>query len=334
MQGGVNRRVAVPAYSGITLPAVVTLEDPAASWKGPPAGSEPQNFAQNPAGPAGGGGPGQPGAGLPNAGGFPPPPPNSAGPPYNGPTGPFGSPSAGGGGGPPFGRPASSGPPFVPSGAAAAPGNHFQHFGPGFGMPPGSPFGPGPPPGHPMGGPPMEPGPDTDSWAGRWAVLSLSNKAGNIYPAWAKEMSGITIEVKEARSSWSDEMKCPKTDDKIEFLREYITIMRCPKTDDKIRMFDNISTYPKRNAAIADPAKISKDEPDRVHLASRASKQTTWTADIVVTLPRRRCGKCDVATSPAPGSSLICAPVRGEKPRDSNVADVAAPVPRLFDNRF
>ncbi|VEN49699.1 unnamed protein product, partial [Callosobruchus maculatus] len=243
----------MPAYSGITLPAVVTLEDPAASWKGPPAGSEPQNFAQNPAGAAGGGGPGQPGGGPPavpdspppsavpaaavdpvdreagleavpaaaevrlpaskdrpstpvrppepprrpvkprptaaqgkdrlpdpprrstpprplrlNAGGFPPPPPNSAGPPYNGPTGPFGSPSAGGGGGAPFGRPASSGPPFVPSGAAAAPGNHFQHFGPGFGMPPGSPFGPGPPPpGHPMGGPPMEPGPPGHGLMGR-----------------------------------------------------------------------------------------------------------------------------------------------------------------------
>ncbi|XP_066150558.1 LIM domain-binding protein 2-like isoform X2 [Euwallacea fornicatus] len=82
-----------------------------------------------------------------------PPPPNSGGPPYNGPGpgGPFGSPS---GGPPPFGRPGSSGPPFVGPG-----GNpHFHSFGPGpggFGMPPGSPFGPGP--GHPMSGP-MEPG--------------------------------------------------------------------------------------------------------------------------------------------------------------------------------
>ncbi|CAH1104763.1 unnamed protein product [Psylliodes chrysocephalus] len=187
-----SRRVAPP----ITLP--VTLEDPATNWKGPPPGSEPQNFSQGtgnsfsgpPAGfqgpspfqgpPAGAGSPAgappyqggpppgsntpqytaspapsgssTPGPGPPPNAGFPPPP-NSTGPPYNGPgPGPFGSPSAGG---PPFGRPGSSGPPFV--GGPGPTGNHFQHFGPGpgFGMPPGSPFGPGP--GHPMSGP-MEPG--------------------------------------------------------------------------------------------------------------------------------------------------------------------------------
>ncbi|XP_044735571.1 LIM domain-binding protein 2 isoform X2 [Chrysoperla carnea] len=192
-----SRRVAPP----ITLPA--TLEDPAASWKGPPPGSEPQNFAASAAnsfsGPAAGfqgpspfqgptAGAGSPAGAPPYQGGPPPgsntpqynaspapsgsstpgpgpgpqsvgnagfpPPPNSAGPPYNGPgSGPFGSPSAGG---PPFGRPGSSGPPFV-SGPGPGGGNpHFaspgQPFGgPQFGMPPGSPFGHGP--GHPMGGP-------------------------------------------------------------------------------------------------------------------------------------------------------------------------------------
>ncbi|XP_065169651.1 LIM domain-binding protein 2 isoform X3 [Atheta coriaria] len=201
-----SRRVAPP----ITLP--VTLEDPATNWKGPPPGSEGQNFggpnANSFSGPGGAGGfqgpspfQGPPGgagspAGAPSYGGGPPPgsttpqytaspapsgsstpgpgpgpqsvgnagfppPPNSAGPPYNGPgPGPFGSPSAGG---PPYGRPGSSGPPFVGGPGPGGPGGnpHFaspgQPFGGpgGFGMPPGSPFGPGP--GHPMSGP-MGPG--------------------------------------------------------------------------------------------------------------------------------------------------------------------------------
>ncbi|XP_050497614.1 LIM domain-binding protein 2 isoform X4 [Diabrotica virgifera virgifera] len=113
---------------------------------GPPPGSTTPQYTASPA-PSGSS---TPGPGPPPNAGFPPP--NSAGPPYNGPgPGPFGSPSAGG---PPFGRPGSSGPPFV--GGPGPTGNHFQHFGPGpgFGMPPGSPFGPGP--GHPMSGP-MEP---------------------------------------------------------------------------------------------------------------------------------------------------------------------------------
>ncbi|XP_050312665.1 LIM domain-binding protein 2 isoform X7 [Anthonomus grandis grandis] len=118
---------------------------------GPPPGASTPQYTASPA-PSGSSTPGPPGQPQ-NAGGFPPPP-NSGGPPYNGPGpgGPFGSPS---GGPPPFGRPGSSGPPFVGPG-----GNpHFHNFGPGpgtFGMPPGSPFGPGP--GHPMSGGPMEPG--------------------------------------------------------------------------------------------------------------------------------------------------------------------------------
>ncbi|XP_060525657.1 LIM domain-binding protein 2 isoform X1 [Cylas formicarius] len=114
---------------------------------GPPPGSTTPQYTASPA-PSGSS---TPGPVPPQNAGFPPPP-NNVGPPYNGPgPGPFGSPS---GGGPPFGRPGSSGPPFVGPG-----GNpHFHNFGPGpggFGMHPGSPFGPGP--GHPMSGP-MEPG--------------------------------------------------------------------------------------------------------------------------------------------------------------------------------
>ncbi|XP_076625787.1 LIM domain-binding protein 2 Chi isoform X5 [Colletes latitarsis] len=115
-------------------------------YQGPPPGSATPQYTASPA-PSGSStpGPGPP----PNSAGFPPPP-NNSGPPYNGPgPSPFGSPS----GGPPqfVGRPGSSGPPFVPPGA----GNphfpsHGQPFGaPQYGMPPGSPFGPG----HPMTGP-------------------------------------------------------------------------------------------------------------------------------------------------------------------------------------
>lgn len=115
-------------------------------YQGPPPGSATPQYTASPA-PSGSStpGPGPP----PNSSGFPPPP-NNSGPPYNGPgPSPFGSPS----GGPPqfVGRPGSSGPPFVPPGA----GNphfpsHGQPFGgPQYGMPPGSPFGPG----HPMTGP-------------------------------------------------------------------------------------------------------------------------------------------------------------------------------------
>ncbi|XP_011645411.1 LIM domain-binding protein 2 isoform X1 [Pogonomyrmex barbatus] len=120
-------------------------------YQGPPPGSATPQYTASPA-PSGSStpGPGPP----PNSTGFPPPP-NNSGPPYNGPgPSPFGSPS----GGPPqfVGRPGSSGPPFVPPGA----GNphfpsHGQPFGgPQYGIPPGSPFGPG---GHPMAGP-MGPG--------------------------------------------------------------------------------------------------------------------------------------------------------------------------------
>ncbi|XP_020287548.1 LIM domain-binding protein 2 isoform X4 [Pseudomyrmex gracilis] len=120
-------------------------------YQGPPPGSATPQYTASPA-PSGSStpGPGPP----PNSSGFPPPP-NNSGPPYNGPgPSPFGSPS----GAPPqfVGRPGSSGPPFVPPGA----GNphfpsHGQPFGgPQYGMPPGSPFGPG---GHPMAGP-MGPG--------------------------------------------------------------------------------------------------------------------------------------------------------------------------------
>ncbi|XP_043460995.1 LIM domain-binding protein 2 isoform X4 [Leptopilina heterotoma] len=119
-------------------------------YQGPPPGSATPQYTVSPA-PSGSStpGPGPP----PNSGGFPPPP-NNSGPPFNGPgPNPFGSPT----GAPQFvSRPGSSGPPFVPPGG----GNpHFpspgQPFGaPQYGMPPGSPYGPG---GHPMGGP-MGPG--------------------------------------------------------------------------------------------------------------------------------------------------------------------------------
>ncbi|XP_018901505.1 LIM domain-binding protein 2 isoform X2 [Bemisia tabaci] len=162
----------------ITLPA--TLEDPAASWKGPPPESQGftpnsgQNFSGPPSGyqgpspfPGQQTGAGSP-AGGPNYQGPPtgsttpqytaspapsgsstpgptqpqgfPPPSNSAGPPFNGP-GPFGSPSSGG---PQFvGRPSSSGPQFV--GGPGSGGNpHYSS--------PGQPF-----PGHQFGLPPGSP---------------------------------------------------------------------------------------------------------------------------------------------------------------------------------
>ncbi|XP_033220310.1 LIM domain-binding protein 2 isoform X7 [Belonocnema kinseyi] len=119
-------------------------------YQGPPPGSGTPQYTASPA-PSGSStpGPGPP----PNSGGFPPPP-NNSGPPFNGPgPSPFGSPS----GGPQFvSRPGSSGPPFAPPGGGnphfPSPGQPFG--GPQYGMPPGSPFGPG---GHPMGGP-MGPG--------------------------------------------------------------------------------------------------------------------------------------------------------------------------------
>ncbi|XP_022905310.1 LIM domain-binding protein 2 isoform X2 [Onthophagus taurus] len=121
----------------------------------PAPGSTTPQYTASPA-PSGsstpGPGPGS-GPGAPQGPSFGPPPPNGAGPPYNGPGpgGPFGSPSAGGPS--PFARVAPSGPPFVPGGPGPGGNPHFvspgQPFGaPGFGMPPGSPFGPGP--GHPM----------------------------------------------------------------------------------------------------------------------------------------------------------------------------------------
>nr|XP_050853707.1 LIM domain-binding protein 2 isoform X6 [Vespula vulgaris] len=120
-------------------------------YQGPPPGSATPQYTASPA-PSGSSTPG-PGP-QPNSSGFPPPP-NNSGPPYNGPgPSPFGSPS----GGPPqfVGRPGSSGPPFVPPGGGnphfPSPGQPFG--GPQYGMPPGSPFGPG---GHPMTGP-MGPG--------------------------------------------------------------------------------------------------------------------------------------------------------------------------------
>ncbi|XP_047353589.1 LIM domain-binding protein 2 isoform X6 [Vespa velutina] len=120
-------------------------------YQGPPPGSATPQYTASPA-PSGSSTPG-PGP-QPNSSGFPPPP-NNSGPPYNGPgPSPFGSPS----GGPPqfVGRPGSSGPPFVPPGGGnphfPSPGQPFG--GPQYGIPPGSPFGPG---GHPMTGP-MGPG--------------------------------------------------------------------------------------------------------------------------------------------------------------------------------
>ncbi|XP_021939192.1 LIM domain-binding protein 2 isoform X3 [Zootermopsis nevadensis] len=175
----------------ITLPA--TLEDPAATWKGPPQGSEPQNFAPNsgqnfsgpPAGfqgpsfqgpPAGAGSPAgappysgpPPGSGTPQYTASPAPsgsstpgpgPPQSVGnagfppPPNNGP--PYNGPGPG-----PFGSPSSGGPQFV-----GRPGSSGPPFvPPGGGNPhfasPGQPFG-GPqfgiPPGSPYGHGPSHP---------------------------------------------------------------------------------------------------------------------------------------------------------------------------------
>ncbi|XP_055696162.1 LIM domain-binding protein 2 isoform X2 [Lutzomyia longipalpis] len=123
-------------------------------YQGPPPGSNTPQYTASPA-PSGSS---TPGPGPPqnvSGAGFPPPP-NSAGPPYNGPGpgpgGPFGSPSAGG---PQYGRPGSSGPAFGGGPHFASPGGPGGFGGPPqFGMPPGSPFGHGP--GHPIG--PMGPG--------------------------------------------------------------------------------------------------------------------------------------------------------------------------------
>ncbi|XP_023314320.1 LIM domain-binding protein 2-like isoform X7 [Trichogramma pretiosum] len=124
-------------------------------YQGPPPGSTTPQYTASPA-PSGSStpGPGPP----PNAGGFPPPP-NNAGPSYNGPS-PFSSPPQGGPPGQFVSRPGSSGPPFGPPGGPGGPPPHFNPHGqpfpsPQYGMPPGSPFGPGGP--HPMGGP-MGPG--------------------------------------------------------------------------------------------------------------------------------------------------------------------------------
>ncbi|XP_045460510.1 LIM domain-binding protein 2 isoform X2 [Harmonia axyridis] len=140
----------------ITLP--VTLEDPATSWKGPPPGSEPQNFAPNQNNsfsgpPAGYQGPSPfqgPPAGAGSPAGAPPyqggPPPGSTTPQYNASPAPSGSSTPGPGppqsvgsaGFPP--PPNSSGPPYN---------------GPGHG-PFGSPSGGGPPFGRPgSSGPPF-----------------------------------------------------------------------------------------------------------------------------------------------------------------------------------
>ncbi|XP_075221921.1 LIM domain-binding protein 2-like isoform X2 [Lycorma delicatula] len=180
-----SRRVAPP----ITLPA--TLEDPAATWKGPPpepafAPTSGQNFSGPPAGyqgptpfqgpPTGAGSP----AGAPPYSGGPPPgsttpqytaspapsgsstpgpgPPQPAGfpPPSNSAGPPYNGPGPFGspsGGGPQFvGRPSSSGPPFV----GGPPGSGNPHF-----TSPGQPFGGhqfGIPPGSPFGHGPI-PGP-------------------------------------------------------------------------------------------------------------------------------------------------------------------------------
>ncbi|GJQ82039.1 hypothetical protein Trydic_g6915 [Trypoxylus dichotomus] len=185
---GLNRRVAPP----ITLP--VTLEDPATTWKGPPPGSEPQNFTPNSANsfptaagfqgpspfqgpPAGAGSP----AGAPSYQG---PPPGSSTPQYTASPAPSGSstpgppgppqPNAGfppppnsagppyNGPGPgPFGSPSAGGPPFGRPGSSGPPfvggpgGNpHFVSPGQAFGAP-----GFGMPPGSPFGPGPGHPMP-------------------------------------------------------------------------------------------------------------------------------------------------------------------------------
>ncbi|XP_063222362.1 LIM domain-binding protein 2 isoform X4 [Bacillus rossius redtenbacheri] len=177
----------------ITLPA--TLEDPAATWKGPPPGSEPQNFApnsgQNFSGPPAsfqGPSPFQgPPAGAGSPAGAPPysgPPPGSGTPQYTASPAPSGSSTPGPGppqsvgnagfppppnNGPPyngpgpgpFGSPSASGPQFV--GRPGSSGPPFVGGPPGGGnphFPSGQPFG-GPqygiPPGSPFGHGPSHP---------------------------------------------------------------------------------------------------------------------------------------------------------------------------------
>ncbi|XP_018333432.1 LIM domain-binding protein 2 [Agrilus planipennis] len=166
-----SRRVAPP----ITLP--VTLEDPAATWKGPPAGSDSQpfvptsanSFSGPPAGfqgqspfqgpPAGAGSP----AGAPQyQQGGPPPPPGSTTPQYTASPAPSGSSTPG----PP--APNASGPGGGGSTGGFGPANSgggppYNGPGPGpFGSPSGHQGGGGPP-GGPFGrpgssGPPFVPG--------------------------------------------------------------------------------------------------------------------------------------------------------------------------------
>ncbi|XP_023710229.1 LIM domain-binding protein 2 isoform X2 [Cryptotermes secundus] len=176
----------------ITLPA--TLEDPAATWKGPPPGSEPQNFApnsgQNFSGPpAGFQGPSPfpgPPAGAGSPAGAPPysgPPPGSATPQYTASPAPSGSSTPGPG--PPqsvgnagFPPPPNNGPPYNgpgpgPYGSPSAGGPQFvgrpgssgpPFVPPGGGNPhfasPGQAFGApqfGIPPGSPYGHGPSHP---------------------------------------------------------------------------------------------------------------------------------------------------------------------------------
>ncbi|XP_047001550.1 LIM domain-binding protein 2 isoform X5 [Schistocerca americana] len=167
----------------ITLPA--TLEDPAATWKGPPPGSEPQNFSQNSnqnfsGPPAGFQGPSPfqgPPAGAGSPAGAPPysggPPPGSGTPQYTASPAPSGSSTPGPGppqsagfppppnNGPPYNGPGPGPGPFgSPSAGAPGPGPGPQFVGrPGSSGPPfvGGPPGAGNPhfasPGQPFGGP-------------------------------------------------------------------------------------------------------------------------------------------------------------------------------------
>ncbi|KAJ3627126.1 hypothetical protein MTP99_014529 [Tenebrio molitor] len=184
-----SRRVAPP----ITLP--VTLEDPATTWKGPPPGSEPQNFATNAANsfsgpPAGFQGPSPfqgPPAGAGSPAGAPPyqggPPPGSTTPQYTASPAPSGSSTPGPGppqsvgnafppppnsAGPPyngpgpgpFGSPSAGGPPFGRPGSSGPPfvGGPGPGGNPHFASP-GQPFAPGfgIPPGSPFGPGPGHP---------------------------------------------------------------------------------------------------------------------------------------------------------------------------------
>ncbi|XP_008190347.1 LIM domain-binding protein 2 isoform X2 [Tribolium castaneum] len=184
-----SRRVAPP----ITLP--VTLEDPATTWKGPPPGSEPQNFATNAANsfsgpPAGFQGPSPfqgPPAGAGSPAGAPPyqggPPPGSSTPQYTASPAPSGSSTPGPGppqsvgnafppppnsAGPPyngpgpgpFGSPSAGGPPFGRPGSSGPPfvGGPGPGGNPHFASP-GQPFAPGfgIPPGSPFGPGPGHP---------------------------------------------------------------------------------------------------------------------------------------------------------------------------------